>query len=390
MYLLNLKDTRSDCHSLIYETTVDNYLSLAERVYEDQQGGLEGQRAPLKTKTGRSIRARMVEDIRLGSILPPLVLGVVVEEDIFDEIGKIQTQEELESLLSRLDSDQLSVIDGMQRTTAILSAKSESDIGDNPVRIEVWVSRNIGNLVYRMLVLNTGQVPWDMRRQLETIYRPLLREIKERAPNIKAIGVDDRERRKGAAEYHADKIVELFLVFTSRKVHIDLKDRVAEDFARMDATEATAHLEFIDYFAKTLDFMARLDEQMSRVPANEDLEGKISSGRDIFKSSPAGVGFFVACATYIYGDPGFNYDEERTHKEFARLEDSLERLIRKLEAMEQDQLSEFLDLATINERLSRRSGKVGEFEREYFFAAFRTLIQHSDQLPSFEPCWVAR
>lgn len=389
MYLLNLKDKRSDCYSLIYETTVDNYLSLAERVYEDQ-GGLEGQRAPLKTKTARSIRTRMIEDIRLGSILPPIVLGVVVEEDSFDEIEKIKTQEELESLLRSLDSDQLSVIDGMQRTTAILSAKSDNDIGNNPVRIEVWVSKNIGNLVYRMLVLNTGQVPWDMRRQLETVYRPLLREIKERAPSIKAIGVDDNQRRKGAAEYHADKIVELFLVFTSRKVHIDLKDRVAEDFARMDATEATAHMEFVDHFAKTLNFMARLDEQVSRVTVNDDLEGKISNGRDIFKSSPAGVGFFVACATFIYGDPGFSYDDNKIHTEFARLEDSLERLIKKLEYMDEEALSDFLDLATINERLNRRSGKVGEFEREYFLSAFRTLIQHSDQLPSFEPCWVAR
>lgn len=383
-----LHDQRTDCLSAIHETNVDNYLNLAERVYENQ-GGLEGQRAPLKTKTGRSIRLRMVEDIAAGAILPPLVLGVVVSDDDFEGLKVINTDKALEKYLDSIESDQISIIDGMQRTTAILQARSENDIGENRVRIEVWFSKNIGNLVYRMLVLNTGQVPWDMRRQLETIYRPLLRAIKEKAPNIKTIEVDDNQRRKTAGEYHADKIVELFLVFTSRKVHIDLKDRVAEDFARMNATEATAHLEFIDYFSKTLDYMAQLDEQLSRI-TTANLDGKISNGKDVFRSSPAGVGFVVACSSFIYGEPGFNYDNEQVDKNFYQLGNSMDRIIEKLKSLSDDDLYEFIDLSTVNERLSRRSGKVGEFEREYFFAAFRTLIRHSDQLPSFEPCWVAR
>jgi hypothetical protein len=55
-----------------------------------------------------------------------------------------------------------------------------------------------------------------------------------------------------------------------------------------------------------------------------------------------------------------------------------------------DELESFLELSLLNEKLSRRSGKVGEFEREFFFKAFWTLFSYAKKLPSMEPCWAAK
>ena len=75
IHMLNLlKDVRSNCLSLMVTVSVDDYITLIEKAYEDQ-GGVRGQRAPIKTKTGLSIRRRMIDDICRGAVLPDLPLN---------------------------------------------------------------------------------------------------------------------------------------------------------------------------------------------------------------------------------------------------------------------------------------------------------------------------
>lgn len=178
-----LHDSRTGCLSAMLTTTVSEYMKLVETVYENR-GGIEGQRAPLKTKTGIRIRKRMVSDISDGAILPPLVLGGILTEEEFKSVSEMTEPSQLFKLMSTMDSDLISIIDGMQRTTAILEANKNKTILENPLRVELWLAKSINSLIYRMLVLNTGQVPWDMKRQLETIYQPILKEIKKEASLI--------------------------------------------------------------------------------------------------------------------------------------------------------------------------------------------------------------
>ena len=122
-----------------------------------------------------------------------------------------------------------------------------------------------------MLVLNTGQVPWDIKRQLQTIYRQILLEIEKDMLDINVFSIDDKERRSAAGQYRSTRIVELFLAFTSRKPHIDLKEKVAEDFARMDATESTANRYTFPAFIATMRLLARLDKALACTDMDSDL-----------------------------------------------------------------------------------------------------------------------
>lgn len=387
-----LEDKRTNCLSCIYTTTVQEYLNLVEGVYA-KRGGLAGQRAPLKTKTGVRIRNRMVGDIQAGAILPPMVIGAVTSSIQFDAAKKVISDEVMKNFIAQINPDDLSIIDGMQRTTAILEANKDGQIANNPIRIEIWLSSGVDELIYRMLVLNTGQVPWDMKRQLETVYKPILAEIEKEVPNITILLLDAKERRTrtNAGQFVSGRLVEYFLAFSSRKIHVDIKERVAEDFARMDATEATSSKSFLPRFTEVLKSMAKLDYAFSRFANEADNNGdRFESGKDIFASAPAGMGFIAAASVYIFGPPGFSHEETDASNKMKMLTQHIDDLVSLLNNKSIIELETFLELSYLNEKLSRRSGKVGEFEREYFFKAFSALFEHAKSLTSMEPCWAAR
>ncbi|QZX85851.1 hypothetical protein K6751_06745 [Metapseudomonas otitidis] len=53
-------------------------------------------------------------------------------------------------------------------------------------------------------------------------------------------------------------------------------------------------------------------------------------------------------------------------------------------------LEGFISLDVLAEKLSRRpSSAVGRWERSFFEAAFRVLIDEDFNVPNMEPCWRA-
>ena len=61
-----------------------------------------------------------------------------------------------------------------------------------------------------------------------------------------------------------------------------------------------------------------------------------------------------------------------------------------MKTMTDEELSAFLALPTLSEKLNtKRAGKVGDFEREFFKSAFTTLFEEGKGLSSFEICWNA-
>lgn len=171
-----LHDTRVNCASFMTPMTVQEYIELVNEAYKER-GGIAGQREPLKTTSAKRIRKRMVEDLLAGAVLPPVVIGKVV-----DDLASLDTADALKTAISDEDKGELSIIDGMQRTTALLEAFAESEevIKDRFLRVEFWVAEETESLIYRMLVLNTGQVPWNLSRQLQVVYAPLVAEMKEK------------------------------------------------------------------------------------------------------------------------------------------------------------------------------------------------------------------
>lgn len=384
-----LEDNRVQCLSGLGQIETKEYLELVNEVYRDN-GGIAGQRAPLKTKTGINIRKRMIDDIKRGGILPPIVIGAVVLAETFEQARRCHTNQEFADLLRSVPRSSLSIIDGMQRTTALQTAFNDSDSGRFSafIRIDLWLAKSIDSLVYRMLVLNTGQVPWDIKRQLETIYKQILLAISNDVPNIDVFNIDEKERRSGAGQYRATRVVELFLAFTSRKPHIELKEKVAEDFARMDATEATANEKTLPAFIETIKLLAELDRAFATTamqPEFLDNGTRFKEGRDIFTSAPASIAFAAAAAQYLLGMPGYDFDFANLDAKLKSLRLSIVEIANKIAAAPVK--AEFVDYLTLNQKVSARSGRIGEYEREFFFRAFVHMFDYAHSLNSLTPCW---
>ena len=233
-------DTRSNCISILTSMKLEEYKKIVYSSFE-QGGNLDGQRDVIKRSSVASkIRKRMNEDFIAGAIFPHVVIGILVPSEEF-----ISIQENSGIFMpSKYESESISVIDGMQRSNIYFANYEGNE--NREIRVEFWVSDQTVRLLYRMLVLNTGQVPWNTRRQVEVVFSSLSKAIVERTfekntdleGNVEIISVDDSKRRTQAGKYHKSTMIELYLGFNTRKVKIDVNDELADEFQRFDMMES--------------------------------------------------------------------------------------------------------------------------------------------------------
>lgn len=383
-----LFDNRTECFSVLETMKVGDYLELVREAHA-AKGGIKGQRDSLKTTSAKRIRSRMVDDIRRGAVLPPVVLGIVLGEDRFRQFEKWTVKDTSSSFFTKDEFQEISIIDGMQRTTALMEAyEIDQSVSQRRMRVEFWISKGVENLIYRMLVLNTGQVPWTLARQLSVVYNPLLTEISK---NVKGIGrvltPDEPGRRVQHGEFSSDALIELYIAFSLRKTGIDTKEALSDEFSKLDFVENLSQGSFQKKFYKCMEVLVALDKAFSRYDSQR--KGKLSKGQNIFDSQPARIGLTVAIGQHVVGRPAMERLEAEQQKRIAQLSSDAEAFCKKLDDMPEDDLGEYLRLEVLAEMLDKRVGQVGRYERTVFSDAFNVLIQEQFDVPNMEPCWRA-
>lgn len=388
-----LIDNRMGCISVLIATNTKSYIDFIEEIFAEK-GGIKGQRTPLQSKSAIEIRKRLIKDIEKGAVIPPMVLGLLAAPEHFNEI--LDDQSSLIKMLKfgSKEYDNISLIDGMQRTAALKKALEKNPDLKTEIRIEVWVAQNINNLIYRMLVLNTAQIPWSVKRQLEVVFDSLSKSISEQIPDITLFKEDDKSRRSKAGQYQASHIIELFVGFSLRKIKLEIKDAITEEFSRLDVIDSTSSSEFSDAFIAALNYLFKIDKIFDRgTTTNEAIQLKrFKKGYDIFSSQPARMGFVTAISQKIYGRPGLKYEKDKISTNKENLFSSLDEFIGKIDEMSNENLYNFLDLPGLDERINIPTGKVGEFQRSYFlkvFYEFFELIQSGEELSDLAPVWQA-
>jgi len=364
-----------------------DYLALIKQTHDDQ-GALSGQRDVLKTTTAKRIRERMIADIREGAVLPPVVIGVVLPAPEVRALVDDRTLS-LEQLLKKMKGSQLAIIDGMQRTGAFLeAAENDKSVLSRRVRVDFWVAKSVRSLVYRMLVLNTGQVPWTLARQLTVVYAPLLAEIKQNVKSIDRILTPDSVgRRVSGAQFSSEALVELYMAFSLRKTSVDTRESLSEEFSRLDLVEKVADEAVQKLFYRTLATMAKLDLAFDNYESKAG--GRFKRGRDIFSSQPARTGYIVAVAQYVLGKVGLERTPKEREARMKSVESWSQSLATRLSKLSGPKLATFLKLDVLSELLDVKVGQVGRYERSMFFEAFRLLITEEFDVPTMEPCWRA-
>lgn len=384
------KDLRSSCTSVLVEMSLAEYKELAYEAFVSN-GNLDGQRGVIKKSSAAlKIRKRMILDFNQGAIFPQVVLGALnIDDALFEENKEIEVKE--------LNIPSISIIDGMQRSNIYFENFENNK--DRIIRVEFWVADELIKLLYRMLVLNTGQMPWNTRRQVEVLYMALSESIKEKLfskyreldGKIQILGIDDAKKRSQAGIYHKANIIETYLAFNVRTVKVQVLDTLAEEFQRFDMMEAIEKPKSFEYFIDVLAMLFKLDlafsTNMDKSGTGDDW-GQFKSGKDIFSSVPACVGFIVACAEFILGKISVNRSESDIEHKRDELLQKITLIINKIEESAED--TDYLKLGTLNsisEDLPRT--RIGDEQRLFFKDVFTSMIKYDDfnEIENLEAFW---
>lgn len=384
------------CSSVMIDLSPKEYLTLVGDIYRED-GGIPGQRAPLRTKTAKTIRSRMIADILRGVSLPPVVIGILLSQEQYALVANVEERDEFWRMVISLNTADISIIDGMQRTTALFEAMEQ--LQKHPVseiRVEFWIATEVNSLIYRMLVLNTGQVPWDISRQLEAIYRPVLKSIDSSVQGtIKFLSKDDGKRSNlGSHEYETEDVAELLLIFSARKREVNIRDQIAQDFVRLDLIESTLHVDLVHYFTESLKLLSRLNAAFSELDGNTgEINRKYARGADILRGFPAKAGFFSALGIYLFDKPGFETDWPAVPLKFELVRENIERIIQSIHAADtHEKKEEIIRFEDMRERIiqhGQAATQIGRFEREFFEVGFSALFENIARAKNLGVVWSA-
>lgn len=387
MKILDLvDDIRSDCKSVLTTMTLEEYKKLSFFAFNNN-GNIDGQRSVIKrSSTAAKIRKRMEDDFRKGAIFPQVVLGVLFLTDNMQNLD----ESKFCMLLENVNEGQISIIDGMQRSNIYFD--NYEDNKQREIRVEFWCSDASVKLLYRMLVLNTGQVPWNTRRQLEVIFDGISNKISEEIKKIdpgmdiklNILAVDEVKRRK-AGMFKKSSLIEMYLGFNTRKVNVDVNDELADEFQRFDMMEAVDNAVNFEMFVDTFHNLCKLDFAMTNT--NETVEGKqFASGQDLFRSDPVCLGFVVSCAEYIMGKMGVNRSDDEKRSRALELDYKIAEVIKCID----NKPETYLSLEVLNEIIEKLPRtRIGDSLRHLFKNAFSELIRYDniEEIPSMETFW---
>lgn len=377
------------------ELSVEEYLNLVRHSYENR-GSLDHQRVALKTASGRRIRERMVRDIVGGAVLPPLVIGVVGKPGVATGMDGVSTGELLSYVSSNHDKD-LAIIDGMQRTTALIEASAQSsEVSKQILRMEVWLADKVESLIYRMLILNSGQVPWNLKQQLRVVYEPLVKQMNEKIDFSRLLEPGDRRWRGG--EFSSDDLIETYIAFGLRKTEVDTQENLAEEFSKLDISETLNENRYDAFYFPIIQMLVDTDRVFSKFEPVFELVAQTTGrtrrvyerGKNIFDTQPPRIGFVVANALQIFGRIGMSRDEAEAQKRFERIQDCHSKFLERLDLLTNDELGEFLALDVLQESLAARpTSAVGRWERAFWERAFKALLEEDFNVPTMIPAWRA-
>ncbi|RZJ13842.1 MAG: hypothetical protein EON50_08280 [Acidovorax sp.] len=170
-----------------------------------------------------------------------------------------------------------------------------------------------------------------------------------------------------------------------------MKERLADEFTRLDFMEAAERGTFSVFFRKALEALVKLDKSFDRKSVRYEGEGRFLAGRDIFASQPACVGFVTAIAIKVFGRPGTTRGDEEQNKSMSQVMLVIEKFCSEIDKIPDAQFIDFLSLEILNDSLpkSRGTSSIGNSEREYFLKAFQTLFDDGSHIDNLEPCWRA-
>lgn len=379
-------DEKLNSFSYMTIMTIQRYLQLVD----DSGENLEIQRKIISIKRSK-IYSRLVEDLKIGCIIPPVVLVIrIIPDDIKRDMeNKTITNSKIESFLSHVNASKVSILDGLQRTNCLRKAREE--LSTNPLmldkflkrklRVEFWMNMEFQAILYRMITLNAGQTTMSMKHQLEILNINLMESLQQIRQDIDIIPTNVNRRRTRPKQYKFSQLIEGYLAFIRKEPSIDVRNEVIDELNRIDFLDSYDNTKSTNGLSEYLNGIVDLDELLSAKyyqiisddNINDDDGCQIVKGCQIFSKSTFFIGFCAALGRAFAG-----LGEEK----FIERMDYLRRIMQENNDISPDPLQLEIYFKILN-RIPK-SSKIGEIERNFIFDAFTNFFLTSTD---FEDSW---
>ncbi|SFB52424.1 hypothetical protein SAMN05216312_111198 [Cohnella sp. OV330] len=366
-------DTKLGAISISITMSIRDYLMLCG----DRIKNSHYQRRVLPPSRNKVFK-RLIQDLKEGCTIPTISLAILSDKKINYE----DTLAEIETKLKPIHSEEVSILDGIQRTNCLLQVRSElkeeqlNTFLSNKLRLELWVNISMMSLLYRMVALNAGQTAMTLRHQLEILHTPLKGKLSELIPELELFeeGKEVRKRVKSLQYQFAD-VIEGFMSFIQGDPEIDKQNEVAQRLERIEFLES--HSNRLDDTNNQLETFAFIigDLDLAVCEKYEKIREwlpEYSGSYSILASVPTLTGICAA-----WGKGYLKYGSE-----YMRLvSDGL------LEEIKNGDLEDPLFLRMFSEiKQGSQTKRIGEFERRLVYRAFLEYIEEQDPT-QFDNYW---
>lgn len=291
-----------DALSIEFDRRISGFCVTARADYEwflaATEDSLENLEIQRKIITGTKAYATLRKDIRRGCVLPPLVLAarnVTIPREVerlsaawnaADEQGGLTL---LAPVLRSLQTQNVQIIDGLQRTNALREIRAEleadqlEDFKARQLRFEIWLNLPFQAIAYRMLLLNAGQKPMSMKHQIEILSKGLKDDLSG-IPQIDILSSKDNRRRVSPGQFHLSKIAQMFQAWLQGSPNIDIGNSVMEELLADSAINTlgrsvTGRAPDVESFRNLMSWVVEADFFLSKGP-NAASEGLHFFGND--------------------------------------------------------------------------------------------------------------
>jgi hypothetical protein len=366
------RDLRTNTVVIYGQATIRDYLDLVGNDFD--QFDLQ------RTRQKHKAYHRLADDIQAGAVLPSITLAVKA-----DRVNQILGIMEKDSLSMYATAEALSepghafILDGLQRTHILKDLANGGFEFDEKqsLLLEFWLEPSIKHLIYRMIVLNSGQKPMSLRHQIELMFMSIQADILQSVDDIEIYRERDETKRRGPRKYALNRLTMALNCMLSESPEAEKENMVAQaldEAAVLDSTEDALNSKY-GLFKELLAKYADLDEEICRIYAERRSDLNLPTGANWFGSENVLNAMFAAVGMM--------------HKRGAASSvwTALATLDKQLKASAPgDDPMGLAGLTKVFEGVSSRKVNVGVNTRRVLFDGFRKYFL-DEGLTSLEKCW---
>src|SRR5690606_1804738 len=110
---------------------------------------------------------------------------------------------------------------------------------DQKMLLEIWFEKEINHLIYRLIVLNSGQKPMSMRHQVELLFMTLKNSLSKDIDGLELYLEKDGQIRSKPKKFAFDRIVNAYYSFLTKSPETDRDNLVVKKLNEDDILSST-------------------------------------------------------------------------------------------------------------------------------------------------------